>query len=208
MVVESDSLTKRHEEDFARFKRSVRKGPFRPLVALFGVLVLAYLFFAPHANRQELQDYQFAREALLSTQTHWAAALVETHILNRSWLVVHGIPAEVRLYDWIGCRIFNAAFFAAGYYNQTGFRGYISRALVSAYAPLLRVFFVVVACWRLWLAALMIAVLWGVLSITPYRAPDLLGQTGNGRLFFSGIKAGLVRPNTCLLYTSPSPRDS
>ena len=192
MAVEADSLSKRHEEDFARFKRSVRKGPLKPLIALLGLALLLYFFLAPRASLQEIENLHIARKALLAVPAAWAADLAATHASGRRWLSAHGMPSEVRIYDFISQKIFRAALASASFYDQTGVRAFISKALTSIFNPLLRVSFMLIACWRIWLAAVLLALLWGALRTRPYHAQDLLGQTGNNRLFFSGIKTSLT----------------
>ena len=57
----------------------------------------------------------------------------------------------------------------------------------------LQLTFVILACWKVWIGFVVYAFFNSMHSIKPYISRDILGVTGNGRLFFSGVKAGIKK---------------
>ncbi len=70
--------------------------------------------------------------------------------------------------------------------------GFFPNAGVSLHFAIMRLMFVVVAWWRLWLIVILLAGYKGLKAWKPYLAlTDFLGSCSNGRLFYSGIRADL-----------------
>lgn len=63
--------------------------------------------------------------------------------------------------------------------------------LLSAHRGLLHLIFVVLICWRAWVAYLLWVWVQKMVDRGVYQGDNLLGQMGNGRLFYSGARAGL-----------------
>ena len=51
--------------------------------------------------------------------------------------------------------------------------------------------FLIIASLRIWAVTLIVALYFGMNFFKVYRGDDILGQTGNGRLFYSGARGGL-----------------
>ena len=53
--------------------------------------------------------------------------------------------------------------------------------------------FVILASWKVWLIAVIYAFIKSIKKVKPYKARDILGIAGNGRMFFSGVRAGIKK---------------
>jgi hypothetical protein len=71
--------------------------------------------------------------------------------------------------------------------------GIAGKAFLSLHLGILHAAFVIVACWRGWLAYVLYRWVASFLNRGVYEENDFLGQLGNGRLFYSGIRAGLFK---------------
>lgn len=70
--------------------------------------------------------------------------------------------------------------------------GFFSNAYISLHFGALRLIFVVLAWWRLWLLVAIAGIYLGLKSWKPYLVmSDFLGTCSNGRLFYSGVRADL-----------------
>ncbi len=124
----------------------------------------------------------------LASHGQWSQELADKQSQYSAWLDQHGAGFEVKLFEDISSLIFRSAEHFAG---ERGELSIFSRLCVSALFAFLRLAFVIIACWRVWVAALVIAVVVSHFGVKPYIADDILGQTGNSRMFYSGIRASL-----------------
>src|SRR5690606_15677152 len=68
------------------------------------------------------------------------------------------------------------------------------RLYLSLHEGLLRLVFLIIAGWRLMMVAMLGGALLSLRTTRVYRERDVLGQTGNGRLFFSGARVTIDNP--------------
>ncbi len=190
----TSSIAQQHQQEFARMRRGSRS---LLKISFFGALVLLILFaiFAggeaagPHGTR-----LQVARQTLLDSGAPWASGMVEQQQQYRDWVVRHGISSELRIFDSISTTAFlNSASVAR--LESEGKFSFQRRAYLSLQFAVLRISFLVLASLRLWIFVVLGAVVWARRSLRVHTANDILGETSNGRLFYSGIKVGLDRVN-------------
>ncbi len=183
-----DELRSKHQEDFARLRRSFRRSSLKPLALAFLAVLLFFSLSPQKLSREEFAEFGALRQEVAAIEAPWGRRLVETHLAERHWLTRHGTAAEVRALDAVGSLLFRTALSLAG---GKPAEGRLIRIYGTLHLGILRALFIVIACWRVWAVAILLAVLYGFLSVRDYRGDDLLGCTGNGRLFYSGIRAAL-----------------
>lgn len=147
---------------------------------------------------------------LLDIQEPWSEKLAADLESYRAWFELHGTQSEVDVFDDSVALIVRSALATSASPSES----LLSSLYISAHTGLIRGLFLIIASLRLWLAALAIAGYLGFTYYRPYKGDDLLGQTGNGRLFYSGARGGLeslsesgapdvlVRGLACLDYAS------
>lgn len=137
------------------------------------------------------QELERARSVLLSSGPEWGAEFVEDQYRYISWFRAHGIEAEERIFERVAAPITNRLAAKVRSDNRNHPFGFLRSIFFSLHQAPVRVTFVVLASWRLWLAIVLVACALSGRCLQIHREGDLLGTTGNGRLFFSGIRIGL-----------------
>lgn len=163
------------------------------LLAIAGSLAV-FAFFISSLIRLDSPEgaYLALREAqheLASRGAPWAQDLIFQQAQYRVWLQRHGLSIEVTFFDTIARSLFGSAVSLNASKTALENLGFFEGLYVSLHFAALRTSFLAIAALRLCLAALCIGGIWGFLSVRGYRGRDLLGETGNGRLFFSGARA-------------------
>ncbi len=192
----SEGLPKPSERDFDLLRSSRR---FRwshlvvkaalCLVVLFVLLLVASYFI--QIRRGEEVSADAARERAVMLQHEWSDAFVASWDGYRQWFLSHGIRSESSAFDDLSAIVVesmvrsNSAQIAQDELTAFG------RLYVSLHIGTVRLLFVVIAALRLSLVAGLLAFFSGLISFKPYRKADALGQMGNGRVFYSGVRAGL-----------------
>ncbi len=159
-----------------RLSRTVRAAA---LSSAFALIVLATFGSAGHP-----------RDEFLETGSDWTMAFAQSLAQYSNWLVAHHLATEATLFDSLAERINALAYAIAAPASSPDF-GLAQRLTVAFSFALLRISFVVVASLRPALFLVIVASVWARLHLRPHRGADILGQTENGRLFFSGIHLGL-----------------
>ncbi|MCB0353704.1 MAG: hypothetical protein KDD64_09275 [Bdellovibrionales bacterium] len=152
------------------------------LVVLIAVLlVIAIVVFAVFttfgsfpADSRHLAGLE---QSALSSSSPSVARLGEQISGYRTWLESKGTSGE--LYYFLG--LAESALQSA--LKESGFAWF--------HISIMRAGFVFLAGLRLFLAAIALSVVVGIFSWRIYEEDDALGQTGNGRLYYSGINAKL-----------------
>ena len=189
----TDWLLKRHKRDFASLRAS-RRRTIR-LVFVFALLCVAgfvflHLLGQPGAGSRGVDQ---AVGELLAAQLNWGERLVDRYEEQQNWLAVHGTGFEKDLYENIAGSVFRLAGSSTMLRDSYDSLSFFGKITVSFLFAALRVTFIVVICWRIWLAAAVLAAVAGYTVYRVHSGQDLLGQAGNGRLFYSGILARLSR---------------
>ncbi|MEZ4753079.1 MAG: hypothetical protein R3A13_02075 [Bdellovibrionota bacterium] len=167
--------------------RDYRRGSFTKYLLWAVLLAVISSFTFLSSIKLDKASLDNSIKELHSSGSEWGRDLVQTYQSQRNWLKDHGTNYEVRLYDKISTLILS---------SRGGVREPVARSLaenVSAKfgSGSLRAVFMIIASLRLWLFAIIVTFIWNFYSLKDYRGNNLLGQTGNGRLFYSGIKVGL-----------------
>lgn len=130
-------------------------------------------------------------EHLISTLNQvrdpWAQDLANDMTSYRTWIENHGIGAELALFDDISGFLLRSVLTTDGSPQES----LLSAIFVSAHEGLIRFSFLIIASLRLWIVTCILTFYFGYTMLKPYSGDDVLGQTGNGRLFYSGARAGL-----------------
>ena len=150
------------------------------LALLFIVLVVRQV----HGGVDDLGSFQ---AELLEFREPWSDKLSSDLDGYRGWLERYGTGAELDVFNDVSAVILRGVLAVSSSPSESLF----SSVYVSAHSGAIRALFLLLASLRLWLAVLLLAAYFGYNYYKPYRGGDLLGQTGNGRLFYSGARAGL-----------------
>ncbi len=174
-----DDLNKSHKSDLSRI-RPINRARLIQYIVLFSAFI-TLVSVVP--NSKEF----FSTDSIRATQGANRYDEFTDSIRNQlQWLVTHGTQLEVNLFEWFYLLISHKINLIS---NDSIFFSFV----VSLAEGLLRIIFIIVASFRLWL----LIILWGVYrsfsNFKPYLGEDLLGETGNGKYFYSGIKADLSK---------------
>ena len=163
------------------YLRGYRRSPLMRSLFWIAILLVVSSFYYLSTLTLDPDSLQRTKTELLRSGGAWEESLVNAYEKQRSWLLKRGTTREVEIYDALSTAILS---------SKSGVRG--SESLSASFIPgILRGVFIVIASWRLWLFAIIAAFIWSRFSLKEYTGKDLLGQTGNGRLFYSGINVGL-----------------
>lgn len=186
----ADPIVQNHDKELARLRRRRRFTAAR--LILFVLVASASLFILYTAlGNEQLQREAFIRskDRLLASGAPWVFEFITAQEHYRDWLERRGTHFEVRLFNQVGHGLLTSAA-AVGPLASTS-TSFLTSAYISLHLGVLRAAFLLIACWRLWVAVLLLSSLWGAAKLQVYRGRDLLGLTGNGRLFYSGARADL-----------------
>lgn len=191
MASVGDSISHEHEREFAELKRS-RSAMVRFLVALLACLGLLLLvvssLFTIKAGDASVED---ARSALLATQLEWTRPFVAAQGEYSQWLRRHGTATEVELFDHLSLLLFRSGASYGAQFQDGSRPSLVSQVYFGLHGGVLRMAFLVVSSWRLWLVVVVAVMVWSFYRLRVHTATDLLGLTGNGRLFYSGARVDL-----------------
>lgn len=185
MSLSADSISRKHRKDLEHLRR---RSTWARWLVIVGMALLILVPAASWWSEVAGPRGGSARNALFLEGASWGRELLLTHSEYRTWLGNIALPVEVRLFDALAEALFYSAQFIRGERDDLSF---LANLLVSAHFAALRVAFILVASWKWWL----LAIIWGLhrsrRNWKAYVAPDLLGQTGNGRIFYSGVRVAL-----------------
>jgi hypothetical protein len=160
------------------------------MLVLWGLgLVLAVLliFFVLHHVHGGAADTHYLTQELIENNEPWSDKMAQDIEGYREWLERYGTGPERSVFDDISSLIVHSVLAVTTSPSES----FLASLYVSAHSGVVRALFLIVASLRLWIASLLIAAYFGFTYYRPYRGDDLLGQTGNGRLFYSGARGGL-----------------
>lgn len=151
------------------------------LLFIVGGYVAFVIYLALISYKPPSRQFLVAERSLLSSSSEELRRFVRAQQDYRSWLERHGTAGELNLFNSISESLFVAA------------RGKgASWLLAPAKFVILRVSFFLLAAGRLWVFMILLAI---YLARDRYKTyeneDDILGQTGNGRLYYTGVKAEL-----------------
>ncbi len=128
---------------------------------------------------------------LIELGHRWSDDLVEQGDGYRQWFERHGTVSESELFDGLSGLIIESLLKSNSALVPDGELTFLGRTFIAIHTGIIRLLFFVIASVRLWLAVGLIALVSGLRSWRPYRGRDVLGQMGNGRVFYSGAYATL-----------------
>jgi len=187
-----EGLPNPHDHNLSRLAVSGR-GARVQLLAKVGLCVvgitLGLLFLVSALSSSNLEDRQIQhlQQTLLGLQEAWSDSLSGQLDEYRFWLARHGTATEANTFDGVATILLPFALARSESPNDS----VLSSVYISALCGVIRLSFLVIASARLWFSIFIIALFLGARSRRPYVGDDILGQTGNGRLFYSGVRAGL-----------------
>ncbi len=184
-----DPLAEKHRREFDELRSSRTRLLKMGTVAVALMLIGFFLLFGPESSHVsgEITD---ARRELLQIDSDWADEMLAQHDNFSGWLDRHGLSLERALFARVSLKILLSAVSLADT-SPGGNPGFFRRAYISLHLAFVRVLFIVVAGFRLWVFVTLLAFLWSSKRFHVYQGKDLLGETGNGRMFYSGIRVGL-----------------
>jgi len=173
----------------SRFSRALFTGCAIFLGLIFGIV---FTLYAIHQYRGEVGTCHNSQQGLLALDTDWAVDMVNAEQKYSGWLQRHGTSTEASIFEDMCVILSDSALsVAASSMRSDGSLPFFSSLSISLHGGSLRLLFLLIASFRLWMVVIMGAVVYGINCFKPYLADDMLGQTGNGRLFYSGIQADL-----------------
>jgi hypothetical protein len=190
--VAGDGLPNPNDNDLSWLKAGGKGAGVRfaaTAVLWTGGIILALLFvvLALHHIQGGARDTLSLHQQLLEIQEPWSDRIATDIEGYRTWLENHGTTAELNVFNDISAILLRGVLTTSTSPSES----LMSSLYVSAHAGVLRALFLIIASIRLWIATLLVAGYFGFTYYKPYKGDDLLGQTGNGRLFYSGARAGL-----------------
>ncbi len=188
----AESLTKRHELELARLRHAFGLST-KLLIGLGIVLSIALivsvrLMYSSTGTRVALEE---ARGNIISVGAEWGQQFSDSQESYQQWLARRGTRFELHAFTRLSEGLFDSA---ASFRGRIEDPGILARVYLGLHSALLRVAFLLLASFRLWLVIIGFCIWRGLRPITPWSGHDALGQTGNGRLFFSGIRVALDAP--------------
>ncbi len=194
MAVEGLPNPKDKDLDFLRSsgRRNYVHLALKLLAGLIAVVGLGFfVLYTIHIYRGTELDVAAIHRQLLALNAPWAEQFSDNLQLQREWLESHGTYTEAKIFDEISSVLAQSAIAVAS--EAEGDMSFFSATYVGLHTGAVRVLFLIVASLRVWLVSILIAVCLGINRFKPYAGDDVLGQMGNGRLFYSGLRADLDR---------------
>ncbi len=191
-----DTISRKSHRDLSALMGR-RSGSLIKMVA-GTVLVLFCIFFIISA----IPGYRHAGDSLERSRRDLAASglvldseFFQRHERYREWLALRGTSAEQEMFDTISQILFRSASGLAIHRGDSDSWTFLKSSYLSFHFAILRISFIIIASWRLWLFAMLLALALEYYALRVYCGDDLLGQTGNNRLFFSGARLQLEPMN-------------
>jgi len=184
-------------KDFDLLRASNRSSVPRLVVklsyAVIGLILIAlgtsYLLRA--ASGDPIIEASLVRRSLFVVQESWSDSLLACWDDYRGWIQRHGTQAEMSFFDRASSMIIESMLNSNAASIPAAEQSTLSKLYLGFHSGMLRVLFLLVASARLWLVVFCYSCFAGLVSYKPYTGEDALGQMSNGRVFYSGVRAGL-----------------
>lgn len=191
-----EGLPNAHNDDFNPL-RSSEPGRYVYIcikVALALLALLIVVLLASYTIRRysgDIFSVERARDGILALQQPWGYSLVDAWDEYRDWIERHGIRFEQSAFDDLSVMVIESLLDSNSAHLPREEISLFGRIYLGMHSGVLRLLFLSVASLRLCLAISAITFYLGFIAYRPYRGDDALGQMGNGRVFYSGVRAGL-----------------
>lgn len=175
-------------------RRNYSRILIKTVLAIFGAIlgVLATVYFVMEGNRDPAATEE-VQHLLATSSLESKAELGEEVVSYRQWLATHGTRTEAVLFDDVSSLLIRSILASQSQESSGTETGLLSRLYTSLHTGLIRLAFLVIASLRAWFVVIVGALMLGLRHYRAYAGDDALGQMGNGRLFYSGVRAGLER---------------
>lgn len=183
------NFTGEHKNELARLKGGRIKLFLRLTLGVLGLVLLIWLwrsFIGSDSSEYSLFD---VKRELAQKELKWADDLSASQEEYQEWFLHRGSRTELYLFDNTSLLILSSA----ASIGDGGGTNFLRRSYISLHFGLLRISFILFACFRYWLVAIIGAAIWAVYTFKVYQGKDFLGQSGNGRLFYSGIRSSVLQ---------------
>ncbi len=170
------------------YSRLLARSVFAIIGALLGVLLTVHF-----VRRNEPVEFRLvdARRTIDSSGIQWGEDVSSEVASYQEWLYLHGTALEASLFADSASLLAHSMVATAGDDTDVSEMGLFRQVYLSLHMGLLRVLFLVIASLRALIVVMAAAVVLGLRSFRSYSGDDVLGQMGNGRMFYSGVRAGL-----------------
>lgn len=187
----SDKMSRAQQQGMAQL-RGAKRDILRPILLAITVLVVAFLIFSAFTTlRVGNENLDKARRELLNINQPWARNLSAQQKVYRDWIIRHGTGGELAAYDAASQVLFRSATTIGPGGGETP--GLFTSGYLSLHFGVMRLCFLLLASLRIWVVTIIAAVLWRRSKHKVHQGDDLLGQLGNGRIFYSGLRVGLEK---------------
>jgi hypothetical protein len=146
-----------------------------------------------HLRAGEEPSANAARERLVMLQNDWSDAFVARWDGYRTWFFNHGINLESNMFDGLSALVVDSMLNSNSAQISESELSTFGRIYLELHTGVVRLLFLLIASVRFALSACLVALYFGINSFKPYRKNDALGQMGNGRVFYSGVRAALEK---------------
>lgn len=174
-------------QEFASFIAKDKKN--YKIYFFFGIIILIIIlfqcspfFFGYQETTRELGRVSYKLRSLSSKIT-----IIDTYQNLIYWLQKFGLNAEVLSFNVVSLFIFNFCYEVCNNFNSA----IIISSCIILSTGILQLSFVLMLCWKIWIAYLIYVAIRYLYSVTPYKGNDIMGVGGNGRVFYSGIRANI-----------------
>lgn len=195
MIAEGGTLSPDAEARLARFKGGERLGLAKPFLIVVFIFLLGTLFLGSFLPQSNIQSFHRYDRSLQGVGTVHSERFAVERLSHYRWLQKHGTESEERIYVFASDALIDwyltteSSFLATS--RTSGVSATIGKVVRFILVGMERSLFVFLSSARIWLLVLLVSALWSIYSIRPHRGKDLLGVTGSGKLYYSGIRAGL-----------------
>lgn len=194
----SDGILTPSDRDF-EVLRSSRTGALGRLafasmitgLALYAVFIVGVFFWGLQNNSWEETPERYRR--LQALQHDWSDTAAADWFRYRQWMVNHGTASELFIFDVTSGSILSSILAANAADLPAASMGIGSKIFIAIHLFTIRILFVVLAGMRFITAVCLVCFVAGFQSLRVRTRTWLLGQTGNGRLYYSGVRATLSR---------------
>lgn len=172
------------------YSRLVIKAVVGIFGALLGILLTVYLV---RQVKNDEASPAYVQDLLSASGFNWEEDVPGQIAAYREWLGSHGTAMEASIFDDTSLLLVKSMVASVGNEPSRSDLGIFRQLYLSLHIGLIRVVFLVLASLRACIVLVLGAVIFGLRSYRPHEGDDALGQMGNGRLFYSGVRAGLEK---------------
>jgi hypothetical protein len=155
-------------------------------LGLLAILLAVVLIHQAQGGRTDITEFT---TQLVELREPWAEKLAGNVDSYRGWFERHGTSMELSIFDDISGLLLSSIIAFKGSPDES----LLDSLYVSVHEGLIRLMFMVLASLRAWIAIAGFSFYFGFIALKPYKGDDILGQTGNGRLYYSGARGGLEK---------------